>query len=68
MFRVWFGESFQPRREIADQLEALGAVIEWSSPNLLAVDAADEGLAKTISGWLLEQEQDGNLVYETGKT
>jgi hypothetical protein len=35
---------------------------------LLAVDAADEDLAKVISGWLLEQEQQGYLVYETGKT
>lgn len=68
VFRVWFGESFHPRDEIAERLEALGAVLEWSSPNLLAVDAADEELAKVISGWLLEQEQQGHLVYETGKT
>lgn len=68
VFRVWFGDSFQPRREIAEQLEALGAVLEWSSPNLLAVDVADEDLAKVISGWLLEREQQGQLVYETGKT
>ena len=68
VFRVWFGDSSQPRREIADQLEALGAVLVWSSPNLLAVDAADEDLAKVISGWLLEQEQQGHLVYETGRT
>ncbi|MGH9151744.1 MAG: DUF4265 domain-containing protein [Acidimicrobiales bacterium] len=68
VFRVWFGDSFQPRREIADELEALGALLEWSSPNLLAVDAADEELAKVVSGWLLEREQQGHLVYETGKT
>lgn len=68
VFRVWFGDSFQPRREVADQLEALGALLEWSSPNLLAVDAADEKLARTLSGWLLGQEQQGHLVYETGKT
>jgi hypothetical protein len=68
VFRVWFGDSFRPRREIADQLEELGALLEWSSPNLLAVDAADEELARTVSGWLLEKEQHGHLVYETGKT
>ena len=68
VFRVWLGDSFQPRHEIAGQLEAIGAVLEWSSPNLLAVDAADEDLAKAISGWLLEREQQGHLVYETGKT
>lgn len=68
VFRVWFGESFHPRDEIAAQLDELGALLEWSSPNLLAVDAADECLAKTISGWLLDQEQQGRLVYETGKS
>ena len=68
VFRVWFGESFHPRDEIASQLDELGAVLEWSSPNLLAVDAADECLAKSISGWLLDQEQQGRLVYETGKS
>jgi len=68
VFRVWFGESFHPRDEIAAQLVELGAVIEWSSPNLLGVDAADEELARMISGWLLEREEQGQLVYETGKT
>ncbi len=67
VFRVWFGESFHSRDEIAAQLVELGAVIEWSSPNVLAVDAADEELAKVISGWLLEREEQGQLVYETGR-
>ena len=39
VFRVWFGESFHPRDEIAEQLKELGALIEWSSLNLLGVDA-----------------------------
>ncbi len=58
----------QPSREIAEQLEGLGAVLEWSSANLLAVDPADEQLAKVISGWLLDEEQQGHLVYETNRT
>ncbi len=68
VFRVWFGESFHPRDEIAAQLVELGAVIEWSSSNVLAVDAADEELAKVISGWLIEREELRQLVYETGRT
>ena len=30
---------FHPRQEIADELVSLGALVEWSSANLLAVDA-----------------------------
>ena len=41
VFRVWFGESFHPRYEVAAELMALGALVEWSSVNLLAADAAD---------------------------
>lgn len=43
VFRVWFGESLHPRDEVAEELSRLGALFEWSSVNLLAVDAADEG-------------------------
>src|SRR6266550_5216238 len=46
VFRVWFGESFHPRQEIADQLSDLGALLEWSSDNLLAVDANGAPLAQ----------------------
>ena len=68
VFRVWFGESFQPRDEIARELEALGALLEWSSSNLVAIDAATEELASLVAAWLLEREQQGHLMYETGKS
>ena len=66
VFRVWFGGSFFPRDEVASQLSDLGAVLEWSSVNLLAVDAVDHDLARRVSGWLRDQEREGRLTYETG--
>lgn len=67
-FRAWFGESFQPRDEIAEALESLGALLEWSSRNLLAVDARDAADARVIADFLADRENKGHLVYETGKT
>jgi len=67
VFRVWFGESFHPRDEIAEQIKGLGSVIEWSSPNLLAVDAVDEEHAKLVADFLHEREQQGQLFYEAGR-
>lgn len=68
VFRVWFGEHFHPRQEVAEELEQLGALIEWSSANLLAVDAADEDLAQVIADYLIEAERAGRFVYETGRS
>lgn len=68
VFRVWFGESFHPRDEIAAELRALGSVIEWSSRNLLAVDAVDREHAQLVADFLAEREQAGHLVYETGRS
>lgn len=68
VFRVWFGESFHPRDEIAEQLLALGALLEWSSVNLLAVDATDSEHARRIADFLHERQQLGQLLYETGKS
>lgn len=68
VFRVWFGESFQPRDEVAQVLEDLGALLEWSSQNLLAVDARDAAHAQVIADFLADRESEGHLVYETGKT
>jgi hypothetical protein len=68
VFRVWFGESFQPRDEVAADLEGLGCLIEWSSPNLLAVDAVDDAHAQQIADFLAERERAGQLIYETGRS
>lgn len=68
VFRVWFGESFHPRQQIADELVALGALLEWSSVNLLAVDAADRDHARRLADCLFAHEQAGRLTYETGQS
>jgi len=68
VFRVWLGQSFQPRDEIANELKALGSLIEWSSRNLLAVDAADSEHAQLVADFLMEREKAGHLVYETGRS
>ncbi len=68
VFSVWFGEAFHPRQKVADELGELGALLEWSSANLLAVDAADEAHAQVIADHLAEQEREGLLMYETGRS
>lgn len=68
VFRVWFGESFHPRDEIAEELGRLGALVEWSSVNLLAVDATDEPHAQKIADFLQERQDRGQLLYETGRS
>jgi len=68
VFRVWFGDSFHPRQEVANELSELGALSEWSSTNLLAVDASDGAHAQSIADYLAEQERAGRLMYETGRS
>jgi len=64
-FRVWLGESFFPRSAVAEQLAALGSLIEWPSANLLAVDAVDKGYAELVANYLAEQDREGRLLDET---
>ena len=68
VFRVWLGESFQPRERVVDELKGLGALVERSSLNLLAVDAADDVQAQAIADYLDVRERRSELLYETGRT
>jgi hypothetical protein len=68
VFRVWFGETFHPRQKVADELTERGALLEWSSANLLAVDAPNEEHAQVIADYLAEQERSGRLTFETGRS
>jgi hypothetical protein len=68
VFRVWFGDSAYPRDEIADSLTRQGALLEWSSVNLLAVDAVDLEQARVLARYLAEHEAAGHLTRETGRT
>jgi hypothetical protein len=62
---VWFGDALHPRQEVADEL---GALLEWSSADLPAVDAADGEHAQLIAGHLAEREGAGRLMFETGRS
>ena len=68
VFRVWFGDSFHPRQDVADELIALGALLEWSSVNLLAVDVAETTQGQVVADFLAQRESDGQLRYETGRS
>jgi hypothetical protein len=68
-FRAWFHNS-DVRREVADELERLGCLLEWRSVrgNLLAIDAASDIQAQATADFLWQREQLGHLTYETGRT
>jgi uncharacterized protein DUF4265 len=66
VLRAWPSERSLPGDEIAADLMALGALIEWSPCKLLAVDAADDEHAQVVADFLAEHERAGHLTYETG--
>lgn len=68
VFRVWFGSTAHPRQEIADELAERGALLEWSSANLLAIDAANDAHAQEIANYLAEQQRADRLMFETGRS
>jgi hypothetical protein len=68
VFRVWFGESFHPREPVAEELKGLGALVEVSSRNLLAVDARDDLQAQAVANCLAARESRSELLYETGRS
>jgi len=68
VFRVWFGDTHHPRDEVASDLGRMGALLEWSSVNLLAVDAVDQESAEGVASYLAAAEVGGRLVFETGKS
>lgn len=69
VFRAWFGSvPGHPHHEIASDLAKLGALMEWASTNLLAIDAPNEEHAQRIADYLAEQQKAGLLTYETGRS
>ena len=69
-FRVWFGSSSEPtaRTSVPLEVSQLGCLMEFSSENLLAVDAATAVQARSVADLLLHREHLGHLVFETGRT
>ena len=68
-FRVWFGNSDDEHviEDVIDFVKNAGGLYEWYSNNLLAIDAEAVSVAEDISSFLMDMEDRGLLVYETGK-
>lgn len=68
-FRVWFGDSTDPgdRARVAEIIRDRGCEHEWSSENLLAIDATPDE-AQAVADSLAALEQHGGLILETGRT
>jgi hypothetical protein len=68
-YRVYLGESPKSfdRRELLDRVERLGCLVEWSSENLVAIDAPPDQI-QAVADILWEYERAGNLIYETGRS
>lgn len=66
-FRVWLGDSDEDPATVEAELVEMGAVTEWSSRNLLAVDAANDALAQQVADALAVGERTGRWIYETGR-
>ncbi|MGW9159411.1 DUF4265 domain-containing protein [Microbacterium sp. NPDC055665] len=54
--------------DVARPIEALGGLVEWSSPILFAIDADEYVMAQEIANLLQQMEARGVLVFETGRT
>lgn len=69
-FRIWFGDSTKSeiKGDVSRQLETIGASLESSSANLLAVSAKDSDQAQEVADYLHTRQNDGDLMYETGQT
>jgi hypothetical protein len=69
VFRVRVdASSTHARGEVARDLRYLGALLEWSSPVLLAVDAADPAVARAVDDYLAGRELRGDLLYARAGT
>lgn len=69
-FRVWFGDSKNPddRTRVMDLIRREGCEHEWSSQNLLAIDAPTQEKAENLADVLGSLQQGGQLTFETGRT
>ncbi len=56
------------RDEVIERLGKLGALFEWYSQNLLAVDAENHELSQAVADFLKGKEDLQQLNYETGQT
>lgn len=66
-FRVWF-QTGDSQSTIPRWLDLNGYSFEWlsSAASLIAVDTENAARAQSLADFLIEQEEMGLLVYETG--
>ena len=66
----WLGvETQEVTAEKAKELKLSterGVLLEWAGHDLLAIDAADAEMSRTLADYLWAEELRGALVYETG--
>jgi hypothetical protein len=68
VFRAWSPEvPWHERTDDLNELEALGALWELTSPRLLAVDAGSSEIADRVLGYLKLKHEYGELEVESGK-
>ncbi len=67
-FRIWFNDN-KLRSEILNELIEIGCLVERQSPtgNLIALDIHSFDGATKLAEYLLGKEQQGVLIYETGR-
>jgi hypothetical protein len=67
-FRVWFGGSTGPadRDRIVEAIASHGCEHEWSSQNLLAIDASTHETARAIAADLSVLQAAGQVTFEIG--
>lgn len=68
-FRAWFGDSKTPgiSVKVSDELKKMNAILEWSSENFLAISAENDKVSALVANYLFKNQEEGELVYETGK-
>ncbi|RIJ78815.1 DUF4265 domain-containing protein [Nakamurella silvestris] len=68
VFRVLLTCQMERRAGIIAWLTEYGALVEWSSLDLIAVDVADLARAEALADYLAEGVRRGDLQYETGRS
>jgi hypothetical protein len=67
VFRAYFGRSTYAADAVEKDLTELGALYEWSSDILLAIDARDADHAQRVADYLQDLQNRGDVMFETGK-
>lgn len=64
--RIWFGDATEyDGSQVAMHLEKLGAEVEWSSKNLLAISVSSAEINVEVLNYLFDQHTQKKLIYES---